>query len=209
MNEIYVPDISTIVNGRITQLINQGDLEESRILVPVVISMELETRAELGRDSGFSGLDELKKLRELEAERVIELSFVGNRPSEAANPDEVRSIVREIAKEHSATLITSDEVMAEVAEIEGLKVRYLKPLHEDLTPELFKFFEPEAMSVHLKTGVKPMAKVGRPGSFKIKVLGDEPLDESEMRDITREITELARRDPDGYVEIEKKGANSS
>ncbi len=206
MKETYVPDISTIVNGRVTQLIEDGDLKGSRILIPVIISVELETRAELGRDSGFSGLDELKKLRKFENEKVIEVSFVGERPSEVI-PSEIRSETRKVTKDNEATLITSDEVMAEAAEIEGLKVRYLKPLHEDLTPELFKFFEPEAMSVHLKTGVRPLAKVGRPGNFKIKVLDENPLSEARMRDITREITELARRDPDGYIEIEKKGAS--
>ncbi len=83
----------------------------------------------------------------------------------------------------------------------------MKPLHEEYEPELFEFFEPEVMSVHLKTDVEPMAKVGHPGNFRIKTLAEEQLDESEMRNIAREITELARRDPDGYIEIEREGAS--
>lgn len=203
----YVPDETTIINGRVTQLVEAGELKGSEIALPRIISAELEHRAGLGRDSGFSGLAELRRLREFAEEGVIELSFVGERPPGEIDPDQMRLTIRNLAQEYGATLITSDEVMAEAAEIEALKVKYLKPLHEEQDPELFSFFEPEAMSVHLKTGVRPMAKVGRPGNFKIKTLDDDPLDENKMRDLSREITELARRDPDGYIEIEREGAS--
>jgi len=204
----YVPDISTIVNGRITQLVESGELKGSKIDLPRVITAELEHRAGLGKDSGFSGLSELKKLKEFSEEGVIDLSFVGERSSpENTTEDEVRCMIRDIAQEREATLVTSDKVMAETAEIEGASIKHLKPLHEEYEPELFSFFEPKVMSVHLKTDVKPMGKVGHPGNFRIEDMGDEKLDESRMRNIAREITELARRDPDGYIEIEREGAS--
>ncbi len=204
----YVPDISTVINGRITQLVDSGDLKGSKIVIPNVIFSELEYRAGLGKDSGFGGLAELKRLKGFAEEGVIQLSFVGDRPSvEEVSSNMVRSLVRDIVQEQDATLITSDEVTAEAAEVEGLEVRYLKPIHEDYEPKLFSLFEPDAMSVHLKEEVKPMAKVGRPGNFRIESLAEEPLSGSELRDIAREITEFARRDPDGYIEVEREGAS--
>ncbi|MFP4005563.1 MAG: PINc/VapC family ATPase [Candidatus Hadarchaeia archaeon] len=208
MKEIYIPDISIIVNGRITQLVETGELEDKKIIVPRIIFAELESRAGMGRDSGFSGLDELRRLKKFSSEGIIDLEFVGDVPSaEEITDSEVRSNIRKLALSHGATLITSDEVMAESAEIEGIAVRHMKPLHEEKKPRLFEFFDPDAMSVHLKVGVRPMAKVGRPGKFDIRKVGEEPLDESDLREISREITELARRDPDGYIEVEKEGAS--
>lgn len=208
MMKTYIPDLATIVNGRVTQLVEEGDLKGSKIGLPKTIFAELEHRAGLGKDSGFSGLAELRRLDEFSKEGIIEFSFAGESPSvEEMSSNEIRNITRDIAQEQNATLITSDKVMAETAEVEGIEVRYLKPLHEEYKPKLFRFFESEAMSVHLKEGVKPMAKVGRPGDFRIKVLREEPFEESEIRDIAREISELARRDPDGYIEVEMEGAS--
>jgi len=51
-----------------------------------------------------------------------------------------------------------------------------------------------------------MAKVGRPGKFELKVLEEKPLTEEQLREIAHEIIELARQDPDGFVEIELEGA---
>lgn len=208
-NKVYVPDSSTIVNGRITQLAESGELRDSEIIIPMVIFAELEYRAGLGKDSGFSGLAELKNLKKLSEEGEIKFSFEGESPSsiEKISTNDIRRLTRDVAKETKGVLITSEEVMAEAAEVEGIEVKYLKPLHEEKEPRLFQFFEPEAMSVHLKEEVRPMAKVGRPGDFRIKTLSDEVLQETDMREIAREIAELARRDPDGYIEVEREGAS--
>lgn len=208
MIETYVPDISTIINGRITQLVDSGELKGSKIVIPDVIFSELEYRAGLGKDSGFGGLAELKRLKKFAEDGIVQISFIGDHPPvEEITPNQIRSLVRDIAQEREATLITSDEVIAEAAKVEGVKVRHLKPIHEDYEPKLFRFFEPDAMSVHLKEDVEPMAKVGRPGNFRIEPLREKPLSGSELRDIAREITEFARRDPDGYIEVERKGAS--
>ncbi len=209
-DRVYVPDISTVVNGRITQLAESGEILKSKVVVPRVIFNELECRAGLGKDSGYSGLAELRKLKDLSDRGNIEFSFKGDNISsiEELPNAEIRRLIRDVALETGGTLVTSDEVMAEAAEVEGIDVKYLKPLHEEeREPRLFKYFDSEAMSVHLKEGVEPMAKVGRPGDFKIKKMGDKILEETDMREISREINELARRDPDGYIEVEREGAS--
>lgn len=206
----FIPDLTTIVNGRITQLVEEGELKGVKIILPNIIFVELEYRADKGKDSGFSGLSELKKLKEFSDEGLIELSFSGQKPSsvEGLSQTEVKSMIRNVARENEGTIITSDEVMVDSAKVEGLDVRYLKPIHEEETePRLFEFFGPEAMSVHLKEDVHPMAKVGRPGNFRMEKVSENPLERSEMRDIAQEITELARRDPHGYIEVEMEGAS--
>lgn len=144
MNKVYVPDISTIINGRVTQLVEDGDLEGCEIALPKTIFAELEHRAGLGKDSGFSGLAELRQLKEFSEEGIIQFSFVGKSPQiEQTTSDERRSMIRDVAREHGATLITSDEVMAETAEVEDIEVRHLKPLHEEFKPKLFSFLSPK------------------------------------------------------------------
>ncbi len=207
MTEFYVPDLSTVINGKITRTVETSEIAGSEIVVPRVIFAELEHRASLGKDSGYSGLAELRNLEEFMEEGRINLTFSGERPViENVAKSEIRSMIRKMVQDMNATLITSNEVMAESAKIEGLRVKHLRPLHEEQVPRLFEFFNEDSMSVHLKEGTKPIAKVGRPGNFRLETVGDKLLDETEMRDISREITELARRDPDGYIETEMEGA---
>ncbi|MBS3815851.1 MAG: Flp pilus assembly complex ATPase component TadA [Hadesarchaea archaeon] len=208
MKNNYVPDTSTIINGRITQLVEDGKLKNSTLIISNSISAELERQAGLGLDSGFSGLSELKELRKHADQDLLRIEFTGDRVTlDQVGDNEFRANIRELAKENNAELITSNMVMAEAAEIEGLEVMHLKPLHVEYEPKLFDFFKEKTMSVHLKERVRPMAKVGRPGKFRMKILDEEPLTEEDLREIAREITELSRRDPDGFVEIEKEGAS--
>lgn len=51
-----------------------------------------------------------------------------------------------------------------------------------------------------------MAKVGRPGKLKVLPLGEKPLTERELREMVHEIMELAKQDPECFIEIEKGGA---
>lgn len=44
--------------------------------------------------------------------------------SREMSSNEIRNITRDIAQGQNATLITSDKVMAETAEVEGIEVRY-------------------------------------------------------------------------------------
>jgi len=205
MSNVYVPDLSAIVNGRITPLVDEGKLESGEIRVPNAVVAELERQAGLGRDSGFGGLEELERLRSLADAGRIKLTFVGRRLTADQEGEEAfRATIREQAR--GGILITSDSVMASVARIEGLKVMRLEPLHIEQRPKLFKYFTPNTLSVHLKARVRPMAKVGRPGKFTIKILDSKPLSEEELREMSREVIELARQDPDGFVEMEREGA---
>src|SRR5512136_70728 len=89
----------------------------------------------------------------------------------------------------------------------GLEVEYMRPQREALKPlSIEKYFSEDTLSVHLKEGAVPMAKRGKVGDFSLVRIAEKPLTDRELRDISREILERAKLDPEGYVEIEKMGA---
>ncbi len=210
MSKAYVVDTSVVVDGRISRMVEGGELRDCEIVVPQAVLAELEHQANSGRDSGFSGLAELRRLREFADQGRVRLSFAGQRPTAdqlaGAAAGAIDAAIRDLARERGAVLVTSDAVMAEVGRVEGLEVMFLKPLPVERKPKLLKYFDENTMSVHLKDRVRPMAKVGRPGKFVLKVLDERPLTEEELREMAREIIELARQDPDGFIELEREGA---
>lgn len=210
MSKVYVVDTSVVVDGRISRMVEGGELRGCEIVVPQAVLAELEHQANSGRDSGFSGLAELRRLRELAERGQVRLSFAGQRPTAdqlaGASAGAIDAAIRDLARERGAVLVTSDAVMAEVGRVEGLEVMFLKPLPVERRPRLLEYFDENTMSVHLKDRVRPMAKVGRPGKFELKVLDERPLSEEELREMAREVIELARQDPDGFIELEREGA---
>lgn len=210
MTKIYVPDTSVVIDGRVAHLIESGELRDCEVVVPNLVVAEIEHQANLGKDSGFSGLAELRRLRELANEGKVKLSLVGRRPTPeqlaGAESGAIDAAIRDVAREHGEVLMTSDAIMAEAGRVEGLEVWFLKPLPAGRKPKLLEYFGPGVMSVHLKDRVRPMAKVGQPGKFELKVLDEKPLTEEQLRELAHEVVELARQDPDGFVEIEREGA---
>ena len=196
-----VADTSILVDGKISEMVKKDsikDLEE--IIIPLAVLDELQAQASKGREPGFVGLDELKKVRELCKEKKIDLRFTGERPSlediKLAKGGRVDALIRDVAKDEKATLITADYVQGLVAEAEGVKVEYIEPeiKTEGLTFE--KYLTPETMSVHLKEKVIPMVKRGKPGKFKLQKVGDKPLAREEVQKMIYEIIEAARKTED-------------
>jgi ATPase len=65
------------------------------------------------------------------------------------------------------------------------------------------------MSVHLKEGVEPMAKRGKPGGFKLTRIGDDAAGKStyaQLTKIIKEVSEASRVSGEGMVEISRSGA---
>ena len=156
-------------------------------------------------------VEELRRLSELAKNGKIELEYVGIRPNldqiKLAGGGEIDAMIRDVALELGASFLTSDQVQSRVAEAMGLDVEYVRPQREAVKPlSLEKYFTEDTLSIHLKESAIPMAKRGRVGDFSLVHLGDRPLSERELRDLSREIYERAKVDPEGYVEMEKMGA---
>ncbi len=208
---ILVPDTSVVIDGRITSMIREGEYNGYTIIIPEAVVAELESQANQGREIGFSGLIELQRLSDMAAEGIIELQYVGNRPSleqvKLASGGEIDALIRNVALQYeNVKFITSDIVQAEVAKAKGLNVLYLKPQAGEFSPlSIDQFFDETTISVHLKERVKPTARKGNLEHSEIVTLRDTPISEYELRQMAQEILERAKRDPDGFVEVERKG----
>jgi ATPase len=207
---ILVPDTSVLIDGRITSMIKAGEYKGATIIVPEAVIAELEAQANNGREIGFSGLNELQSLCKMAEEKIIELKFSGIRPSleqvKLASGGEIDSMIRGIAIENAARFITSDFVQAEVARAKGIDVIYLKPQVTDFVPlGIDQFFDEHTIAVYLKERVSPTAKKGTISDMKLVKIRDQPTSEYELRSYAQEILERAKRDPDGFIEVEKRG----
>jgi len=206
--KIYVPDTSAIIEGVVSELIEKNEVSGTIIIANAVMA-ELEAQANKRRETGFIGLDELKKLQNFKKEGKIELRFIGSRPTpdqiKYAKAGEIDSIIRQIAYEESATLITADIVQAESARVYGLEVKFIEqaPLKEKL--EIEKYFDKTTMSVHLKEDCIPMAKRGFPGNWQLVKTGKK-LSYQEINEIAKEIAEKARLDQKSFIEIARSGS---
>jgi ATPase len=206
-----VPDTSVIVDGRITNIVQEDEFKGSEVIIPEAVVSELEYQANRGRETGFNGLEELKNLQKLHKEDIIHVSFVGRRPTleeiSLSRGGEIDAMIRSTAREQDALLITSDRVQSEIGKAQGLDVFYIKPeilKYEEL--EITKYFDKNTMSVHLKENVVPMAKKGTPGNIELVDIGTIPLKHSHIHAMAREIVERAKSDFKSFIEIEMEGA---
>jgi len=205
-----VPDTSVVIDGRITSMIKTGEYKGATIIIPEAVVAELEAQANQGREIGFSGLTELQELFRMSENNTIELQFAGDRPSldqvKLSSGGEIDALIRSVALQHDARFITSDLVQAEVAKAKGLDVIYLKPQIGDFSPlSIDQFFDEETVAITLKERALPVAKVGKLRDIRLLTLRDTPMTEYELRSMAQELLERAKRDPDGFIELEKRG----
>ncbi len=201
-----VPDTSVIIDGRFREYVYENP--PSGIIIPEALIAEIEHQANRGLSIGYSGLSELKKLREFCEENDISLEFWGERPEgwqiKGAKIGEIDEIIRKCAAENGATLITGDYVQKSIAEIKGIPAIYIEA-KTDVKMRIEDFFDDKTMSVHIKANVGAFAKKGKPGEFKFIKIKDN-ITEREVEEIANDIVERARRDEHSFIEMDLKGA---
>jgi len=206
-----VPDTSAVVDGRVSERVEDGTYESVTVVVPEAVVGELESQANDGLESGWDGLEELKQLASLRDAETIDLRYVGERPSgdarsHAAEGD-VDALIRDVADAEDATLLSSDVVQAEVARAKGIAVEYVEPVTRGVVDELpiAEYFTDETLSLHLKTGTMPRAKRGALGEMRYEVIEEEATTESRMAELANSIVDLARQSADGFIELSDDG----
>ncbi|HWP78286.1 MAG: PINc/VapC family ATPase [Thermoproteota archaeon] len=209
MSKIVV-DTSVIISGYLTKQIESKSLQNIEVIIPVAVLDELQSQASQGKEQGFVGLEEIKKINKICHENNITLQFVGQRPSlediRLAKHGRIDAIIKDVAKQNDAILYTADYVQGLTAEAEGLSVNYQRSEKPPTTLEFLRFFDQITMSVHLKEGNSPFAKKGKPGSFQLVKLEDKVLTEKYLEMITTEILEASKISNAGTIEISKPGA---
>ncbi len=209
--EKLVPDTSVIIQGLVSEQLSKGELQVGELVLHEAVLAELEHQANAGRASGYIGLDEVKRLHEMAEKKRLTLRFAGHRPGaneiRYAKLGEIDSVIRQLAYDEDATLLTADKVQARVAEARGVKVIFVaqkeycpKPLKMDA------FFDETTMSVHLRDRVLPMAKKGAPGNWQFVPIKDNLMTSDEIKEISREMIEEAGCRTDGFLEIQREGS---
>ena len=172
-------DTSIIINGQIIKQVEAGSLENMEIIIPMAVLDELQSQAAQKKEQGFVGLEEIKKLQEISSKHGLTIKFEGNRPSaddvSLSGRGRIDAIIQDVAKQNNAILHTSDYTQSLVAQAVGIDVCYQKPEHVKEELEFLRFFDSETMSVHLKEGIPPFAKRGKPGLFELKKLEEKVL----------------------------------
>jgi ATPase len=206
-----VLDTSVIIGGHITSLIDAGEYRDSTIIMPEAVVAEIESQANRHHESGYNGLEELCRLREMADLGLIELEFAGKRPGpaqvELARTGEIDAMIRQVALDCSATFMTGDRVQSMIADARGLEVIYLPPVKtETKATAIEEFFTHDTMSVHLKDRVEPLAKKGSIKDIQLVRIGETPITEDELKSMASELIERTRKDPDSFIEMEHDGA---
>lgn len=206
-----VLDTSVIVDGEVSRMIEIGEISDpSLIIIPLAVLDELQSQASTNKESGFVGLGEIKKIREQCSKKKIELRFVGSRPTleeiRLAKHGRIDALIKDVALQEGAVLITADYVQMLVAEAQGVRSIHIATPAKTSNLEFEKLFDENIMSVHLKEGVYPMGKKGKPGSSELVKLGPERCSYEQLTRMIEEISEASRAGGRGSVEISRSGA---
>jgi ATPase len=205
-----VPDTSAIIDGKVSAALESASEDSTEVVIPYAVLDELQAQASKGREPGYIGLGELKRVREVCEKRSFKMSFSGERPElddiRLARSGRIDALIIDVARKEGGKLLTADYVQALVAEAQGVRVEYVAS-RAKTTGLLFEnFFTPETASIHLKQGTTPLAKRGKPGEFKLVEIRPEPLTETEVEQVIKEVTEATRISEEGFVEIVRSGA---
>ncbi|MDW0153000.1 MAG: PINc/VapC family ATPase [Nitrososphaeraceae archaeon] len=209
MTDKFVLDTSVIIDGKVPEIINDKIESNSQVIIPIAVLDELQAQASMNKSHGIEGLLEIKKIRDLCKARNISLEFSGTRPTieeiRLAKHGRIDAIIKDIALDNNATLITCDYVQHLVSEAHGIKSIHISSSKEDSNLQFEKYFDNDTMSIHLKEGTCPFAKKGVPGNLKLIRLEENKLSAGEIYEITKEILEQSRSKK-GFTEINKDGA---
>jgi ATPase len=209
MTDKFVLDTSVIINGNVPEIIQDKIKQNSQIIIPIAVLDELQAQASMNKSHGVEGLLEIKRIRDECKARKISLEFAGTRPTieeiRLAKHGRIDAIIKDIALENDATLITCDYVQHLVSEAHGIKSIHISSTKEDSKLQFEKYFDNDTMSVHLKEGTFPFAKKGVPGNLKLVRLEGKRLKAEEVYEIIKEVLEQSRSRK-GFTEINKDGA---
>lgn len=205
-SKTIVPDTSVLIDGILTDRIEKENISKgTEVIVPGFVIGELRAQASKGREIGFKGMEELKKLRKLSEKDIIKFSRKGRKQTleeiKLAKSGRVDALILEMASEENAVLYTSDRVQALNAEVEGVSVEYFEPYEKEKTTTIEEMFEKDYMSIHLKENTIPLAKRGDPGNIKLEKISDKKFTKKKMEKMAKEIMDAARYEEDSFIEL--------
>jgi ATPase len=217
-NKTIAVDTCVVIEGKITDLIIKEIIKNSKIIIPEAVVAELEAQANKGREIGYVGIEELKKLVDIASNYNIEIEYYGDRPSindvSLAPSGEIDAMIRKVAKETNSTLLTSDRIQYNLAVAQNINTYFIEIEEERIDLLLLDYFDEDTSSVHLKENCIPYAKKGKPGEVKLMPISHLIQSNSQMpltmskpqiKKLIDNILKYAEQEH-GLIEIEKRGA---
>ncbi len=203
-------DTSALIEGFVSKKLMSGELSFSELVLHEAVLSELEHQANENRAVGFLGLDEIERLKDLADKYHFTIRFAGRRPTyyeiKNASFGEIDSLIRDLAFDEGACLITADKVQAKLAAVKGANYILFEPVAKAVPLKIEKFFDDSTMSVHLREGAYPFAKRGRPGEWDFVKIGNTLLSRDKVVDFSRNIIEVAGTTKDGFIELDRPGS---
>src|SRR5687767_1664550 len=185
-------------------------VENSEIIIPRAVLDELQAQASTSRDQGLVGLQEIYEIRDVCKKKGIKIKFSGEKPDYddilLAKHGRIDSIINELAFNENAILITGDYVQHLAALAQGIESVFIKYNNKITHFKFEKFFSHKTMSIHLKEGVYPYAKIGSPGKFELKRLDEKIITNEYLKEIIKEIYEYNPLNTNKFYEINREGA---
>jgi ATPase len=138
-SQVFLVDTSVIAQKKLFRLFKTK--LKGELLIPNAVIAELENLANRGQDVGFKGLEEIAKMHTIKSR--VKVRFLGERPNQHqikyAKSGEIDALIRSIAVQEKAVLITADKVQAKSAQAYGLKVFFIKTRFVDDKKKKRKF----------------------------------------------------------------------
>lgn len=139
--QTYLVDTSVIAQRKLFRLFKTK--LKGELLIPNAVIAELENLANRGQDVGFKGLEEIAKMHTLKSR--VKVRFLGDRPNQHqikyAKSGEIDALIRSLAVQEKAVLITADKVQAKSAQAYGLKVFFIKTRFIEEKKKKFSLFK--------------------------------------------------------------------
>lgn len=209
--EKLVPDTSVIIEGLVSKKVEKKELTVQEVIIHEAVLAELEHQANMGRAIGYIGLDEINEIKRLSEKLKFKVSFSGRRPGGAeikyASLGEIDSMIRQLAWEIGATLMTADKVQMRIAEAKNIPYIFIAPKEKEIKELKFEiFFDDTTMSVHLRENFPPVAKKGVPGNWKFTKLRENALTQEEIQGFSKEIIENTKMRKDAFIEVQRSAS---
>ncbi|MEM2121210.1 MAG: PINc/VapC family ATPase [Candidatus Woesearchaeota archaeon] len=207
--EKVILDSSALSEGIVSKLLMENKICFEELIIPEALVSEVEYQIQQNRAFGFLGIEEIQKLKELSSNK-FRIKFSGKKLShfelERMNLLELDSMIRDLAYEEGACLITTNKFQEKISTAKGIDVLFIEPEEKTQELEISKFFDEQTMSVHLRENNPAFAKKGFPGNWNFVKLGENKLTREDISRFSRNIIEVASSEKNAFIEIERKGS---
>jgi len=193
---LFIPDELALSSRLVERLVEEGRIR-NKVVIHKYLLRDLEEKLANGDDAGINALISLRAV----CDRMgVALEFLGRDDLEG----DVRSALRELASSIGGTIVTSDPIMAKVCEAMGIDVLYAAPRG---LIEIDKLFADGVMSLHLKEGVNPRVKRGKPGNWYFEEISNVPMSREKLELIIAQLMEqvYAEYGRESFLEVNKRG----